>query len=190
MEKMLPRMTNVLLLSAISMGVPTAAAFMSFGPMVPGRSRHGTGQRSGGPVCLGAEPWDLTGDNMFSSRNASKMTAATETLRRSFTDQMRDSAAMPGFLRGALDPLRLKRNVQEARTAVLSRLFDGADAGSVEDATARGTASIAPSVRNSPLPMSDGATATPAPADVPASLDHVLMQAQADFVAATASGLT
>ena len=80
--------------------------------------------------------------------------------------------------------------IQEARTAVLSRLFDGADAGSVEDATARGTASIAPSVRNSPLPMSDGATATPAPADVPASLDHVLMQAQADFVAATASGLT
>lgn len=79
-----------------------------------------------------ADPWDLTGqkqdqNEMFNmpARNESKMSAATETLRRDFKSQMAENQALPGFLRGALDPLRLKRNVQEARVAYLLRMLEG-----------------------------------------------------------------
>ena len=109
-------------------------------------------------VAQSAEPWDLTGQDggMFSMprRNASKMGEATETLRRDFKGQVAASQGMngnffdeilhkyymfmmtykessslsQGFLRGALDPLRLKRNVREARVSSLSRMLEGASA--------------------------------------------------------------
>lgn len=79
-----------------------------------------------------ADPWDLTGQDdkknemwNMPKRNESKMSEATETLRRDFKNQMAESSGLPGFLRGALDPLRLKRNVQEARVAYLSRMLNG-----------------------------------------------------------------
>lgn len=76
-----------------------------------------------------ANPWDTTGspNDMFSmpQRNESKLGEATETLRRDFKQQVADSQALPGFLRGALDPLRLKRNVKESRVAFLSRMLQG-----------------------------------------------------------------
>ena len=82
-----------------------------------------------------ADPWDLTGqkseqNEMFNNprRNESKMSEATETLRREFKQSQAQSQSLPGFMRGALDPLRLKRNVQEARVAYLSRMFRGASA--------------------------------------------------------------
>ena len=80
-------------------------------------------------LCM-ANPWDLTGQNdeqndMFDmpQRNQSKMSEATETLRRDFKAQVAESQSMPGFLRGALDPLRLKRNVADSRVAYLSRML-------------------------------------------------------------------
>lgn len=79
-----------------------------------------------------ADPWDLTprkpdGNEMFSmpNRNQSKTGEATETLRRDFQARTDESQALPGFLRGALDPLRLKRNVKEARIAYLARMLKG-----------------------------------------------------------------
>ena len=82
-----------------------------------------------------ANPWDTTGsgpsepidNDMFSmpKRNESKMGEATETLRRDFKQQVAESQALPGFLRGALDPLRLKRNVKESRVVFLSRMLKG-----------------------------------------------------------------
>ena len=58
-------------------------------------------------------------------RNESKLGEATETLRRDFKQKVADSQALPGFLRGALDPLRLQRNVKESRVAYLSRMLKG-----------------------------------------------------------------
>ena len=65
--------------------------------------------------------------NMFNmpNRNESKIGEATETLRRDYKQQVADSKALPGFLRGAVDPLRLKRNVKESRLAYLSRMLQG-----------------------------------------------------------------
>jgi len=69
-------------------------------------------------------------NEMFNNprRNESKMSEATETLRREFKQSQAQSQALPDFMRGALDPLRLKRNVQEARVAYLSRMLRGASA--------------------------------------------------------------
>ena len=52
------------------------------------------------------------GDDLFWNpvRNQSKMSAATETIRREFKNQMIQNEALPGYLKGALDSLRLKRN--------------------------------------------------------------------------------
>ena len=140
-----------------------------------------TVQRHGRRRCVAqsAEPWDLTGQDggMFSMprRNESKMGEATETLRRDFKDQVAASQGLPGnlcdemlhkyygltykessslsqgFLRGALDPLRLKRNVREARVSSLSRMLEGASAD--------------------PLPA-EGVADTE-PTEVPVSLDEV-----------------
>jgi len=133
-------------------------------------ARARTGRRVAPPV--GAEPWDLTGqqgggDGMFSMprRNESKMGEATETLRRDFKQQVAASQGLPGFLRGALDPLRLKRNVREARVSSLSRMLEGECAG----------------------PLTAEGVADAGRPEVPVSLDEVLVQAQADFAAAVAA---
>ena len=128
------------------MMIPTATAFLVAVPSDPagsskwdaggmGCAKRGVNMlKKGRHVSLRmADPWDLTPgrkaeqSSMFNMprRNESKMSEATETLRRDFKAQMAESQALPGFLRGAMDPLRLKRNVKESRVAYLSRMFQG-----------------------------------------------------------------
>jgi len=126
-----------------------------------------------------ADPWDLTGqreenNTMFNNpnRNESKMSEATATLRRDFKKQMAESQALPGFLRGALDPLRLKRNVEQSRVAYLSRMLQADDATPISAAAADADEEARAQSVN-----------------VPTSLDEVLIQAQTDFAAAAAMGV-
>jgi len=137
-----------------------------------------------------ADPWDLTprkpdGNEMFSmpNRNQSKTSEATETLRRDFQARTDESQALPGFLRGALDPLRLKRNVKEARIAYLARMLKGAAAeDGPESITTTGAAAdgVTTSERLT-IPEWQRREVEESSVAIPTSLDEVLVQAQTDF---------
>lgn len=118
-------------------------------------------------------------------RNQSKMSQATETLRRDFQEMTDESQALPGFLRGALDPLRLKRNVKEARIAYLARMLKGAAAetgkNGAESARVQGAADVGVDLEQLTIPEWQRRGVEASSAAIPTSLDEVLVQAQTDF---------